>query len=959
MEIITAILSSKLPNRLLRTLVLFLVCAGFAFQFPLSPAIAERSTNEILAGVHRNFPPQYSLDEKTGQPVGFAIDIMDEVARRAGLKIRYAIFDEWPQSVQALKEGRIDIIPNIGIAEERNADMDFTSPYEALDINIFVRSTTTDIHGIDDLQGRKVGVVRDNAGIFIIQKYGRAKPVIFNSLDQALLSLLSGNTDALVYPGPPVLLITSKSKLSERVKTVGKALLEVKRAIAVGKGKTDLLNKLDTAVKELLPTPEYKKIYARWYGVPEPYWNVRRVLILAGLVLVLAIVIFAGWHYLSLRRLNRDLKYALEERKKANEAQRENAARLKVALTPIDMAVFNQDIDLRYTWMYQPQIGYTTEQVIGKTDAELLPPDAARLVTEIKRRVLENGTGAHGEVEVALEDRTIYYDLVIEPLRNGAGQVVGITGASLDITERKKAEKKLSQMNRELRMLSNANQALIHITDEATLLNEICRIAVEVGGYRMAWVGFAEHDEVKTIRPVAHAGFNSGYVESANVTWADNERGRGPGGTAIRTGQPCMARNIPLDPAFAPWRVAAAIQRGYKSNIALPLISVGQTLGELTLYPVETDAFDAQEVEILKELAGDLAFGIIALRTRAMRDLAEEALRMANAYNRNLIEVSLDPLVTIGKDGKITDVNAATEAVTGFTRAELIGTDFSSYFTEPDKAREGYEQVFRAGFVRDYTLDIKHKDGTITSVLYNASIYKDDAGTVIGVFAAARDITLRKRAEEKIKASLLEKETLLMEIYHRVKNNMQVISSLLGLQSSYLQDEKAKAVLQNSIDRVKTMAEIHNLLYHSDDLARVDLGSFIRNLTGRLQQSYSVAESPVDIHVDTADVSLTIETAIPCGLILNELVTNALKYAFPKGKEGEIHIRMRSEDSWVVLTVRDNGVGFPDTVDFQHAQSLGLELVNLLVGQLNGTISLEVDGGTTFTVTIPVNRKGG
>ena len=130
---------------------------------------------------------------------------------------------------------------------------------------------------------------------------------------------------------------------------------------------------------------------------------------------------------------------------------------------------------------------------------------------------------------------------------------------------------------------------------------------------------------------------------------------------------------------------------------------------------------------------------------------AEAALRLANAYNRSLIEASLDPLVTIGLDGKITDVNAATEAATGCSRAELIGTDFCDYFTEPEKARAGYEQVFREGSVRDYALELRHRDGHVTSVLYNASVYRDEAGKTVGVFAAARDITERKRAEAAVR----------------------------------------------------------------------------------------------------------------------------------------------------------------------------------------------------------------
>lgn len=128
---------------------------------------------------------------------------------------------------------------------------------------------------------------------------------------------------------------------------------------------------------------------------------------------------------------------------------------------------------------------------------------------------------------------------------------------------------------------------------------------------------------------------------------------------------------------------------------------------------------------------------------------AEKAIKLANAYNRSLIEASVDPLVTIGPDGKITDVNNSTESVTGYSRKELIGTDFSDYFTEPEKAREGYKHVFQEGLVRDYPLEIQHRNGHITPVLYNASIYKDEAGKVIGIFAAARDITERRKAEKK------------------------------------------------------------------------------------------------------------------------------------------------------------------------------------------------------------------
>jgi two-component sensor histidine kinase len=219
------------------------------------------------------------------------------------------------------------------------------------------------------------------------------------------------------------------------------------------------------------------------------------------------------------------------------------------------------------------------------------------------------------------------------------------------------------------------------------------------------------------------------------------------------------------------------------------------------------------------------------------------------------------------------------------------------------------------------------------------------------------DITARKQAEEKLQASLLEKETMLKEIHHRVKNNLQVISSLLGLQSSYIKDEESREIFQESQDRVRIMAQIHTMLYQSEDLARVDFGGFIKDLAGRLQQSYGFAGSPIVIHTDIADVSLTIETSIPCGLILNELVSNALKYAFPEGRRGEINIRMRSENNRIVLTVQDNGIGFPESIDLTNLKSLGLELVNLLVGQMNGRMDMQVVGGTTWTITFPIKNE--
>ncbi len=216
---------------------------------------------------------------------------------------------------------------------------------------------------------------------------------------------------------------------------------------------------------------------------------------------------------------------------------------------------------------------------------------------------------------------------------------------------------------------------------------------------------------------------------------------------------------------------------------------------------------------------------------------------------------------------------------------------------------------------------------------------------------AQQEITERVRAEGQIKTSLREKEVLLKEIHHRVKNNLQVISSLLYLQSKNVKDQRSLEILQDSQNRVRSMALVHERLYQSQDLARVDFAKYVRSLVNHLFRSYGVNTNVTKLRIQVEDVFLGVDTAIPCGLIINELVSNSLKHAFPDGREGEIHIEFRANDGQFRLVIRDNGVGFPTDLDFRNTKTLGLQLVSTLVHQLEGTIKLDRSGGTAFEVT--------
>jgi two-component sensor histidine kinase len=214
-----------------------------------------------------------------------------------------------------------------------------------------------------------------------------------------------------------------------------------------------------------------------------------------------------------------------------------------------------------------------------------------------------------------------------------------------------------------------------------------------------------------------------------------------------------------------------------------------------------------------------------------------------------------------------------------------------------------------------------------------------------------------KRAETQIKKSLQEKETLLKEIYHRVKNNLNLISSLLNLQSNYIKDKEDLELFRESQTRAKSMALIHKRLYQAEDLKNIDFGEYLHILITDLFKTYEVDPGRVKLDMSLENVMLDINTTIPLGLIVNELVSDCMKYAFPNGREGIIKIKLESKDLHYKLSVCDNGVGLPKDLDFKDTDSLGMQLVNTLTSQIDGNIDLTVHNGTKFVISFKEKFK--
>lgn len=240
---------------------------------------------------------------------------------------------------------------------------------------------------------------------------------------------------------------------------------------------------------------------------------------------------------------------------------------------------------------------------------------------------------------------------------------------------------------------------------------------------------------------------------------------------------------------------------------------------------------------------------------------------------------------------------------------------------------------------KDYTVRASKKSG-------------DELGLLVDTFNEM--LAQIHRHEEALQTSLREKEVLLKEIHHRVKNNLQVISSLLNLQSGAASDPAVLAMLAESRNRIKSMALIHEKLYQSKGLARIDFAEYVRSLTNHLYRTYVVNSNLIRLELAVENVQLNVDAAIPCGLMLNELVSNSLKYAFPHGQSGKICVKLaRAGDDRLILIVHDNGVGLPQDLDVKNSKSLGLKLVQILSKQLEGDLSFHSENGTEFRVAFP------
>jgi len=572
-----------------------------------------------------------------------------------------------------------------------------------------------------------------------------------------------------------------------------------------------------------------------------------------------------------------------------------------------------------------------------------------------------------------------------DPVSEGLGLVisalllVGIAAINPWFRAIRRADDELLRVNRALRTVGACNQALVRATSEATLLHDVCQAIVEVGGYRLAWVGFAEDDPGRSVRAVAQAGYEEGYLDTLKLTWADAERGRGPTGTAIRTGAPQIARDLGTDPAFAPWR-AEAMKRGYRSSIAVPLALEGTVIGALNVSAAEPDAFGRVEEEVLRELADDLAFGIGTFRLRERETRTAQALRTTEQRLASVVRHAPIVLWTLNREGVFTLSEGRGLEALGLQPGQVVGQSvFDLYAGQPEVLADARRAL--AGEVLTSTVVVDHHT---FDVQYGP--LRDPDGNLVGTIGVAMDISDRRKLEEQLRQAQKMEEIgqISSGIAHDFNNHLSVI--LL-----YTQFVKGALEAGAPVDRAdlecvedaaqKAAAMITQLLGFSRraDLTPVptDLAKVVRGLSSLLRRTL-----PEDIAIEVA-------AAPPVGTVkadpraveqmLLNLATNArdampdggtLRIAVEETTLGEEFVAMHPgahSGRHVCVSVSDTGTGMDDdtrrrlfepfftTKPPGKGTGLGLAMVYGLTKQQDGFVDVtsEVGRGTVVRLFFP------
>lgn len=623
----------------------------------------------------------------------------------------------------------------------------------------------------------------------------------------------------------------------------------------------------------------------------------------------------------------------ISERKKAEEALKESEEKFRSFVESSSEHIFIIGDNGKYIHSngkkeFEPAQG---RSIIGLNISDVYPQKIAEFYRKQIDHVFLTGEKLDFEYHIDEPSGIHYYIDTLFPIKHDK-IIYAVGGISRDITD-------ISKIANENEVLSSISHLFLKRESLADIYSELPGILSQKLDFPIVTI---ERYDIETSEMVLAGSVGLHGLEKTRLRVPVNQA---ISGKVVLTGKPIDDLNIV---ELSEYQSALFRELNIETFLCVPIVIKNKVFGTLSLADARKRTRVQSYVNTLQVIANHLSQELERLE-------ALEALGRAKDEWEHTFDAVPDLICILDKEFRIVRINRSMAEKLGKSPAACIGKrcyELLHHNNMPSDScphaallRDGCEHM-----VETYDESLGGYFVVTVSPIY----YK---GQLIGGVHMARDITERKKVEDQIKLSLHEKEILLREIHHRVKNNMQIISSLMKLSSESIQDKSILNIFDDSRNRIKSMALIHEKLYRSTDLTRIEFAEYIESLAHELYRAHGVDPKRIRLRLSMESVPLSIDTAIPCGLIVNELITNSIKHAFPEEAEGEISISLSEKESGVVeFTISDNGIGIPASIDLSTAKTLGLYIINILVeDQLEGSITLDRTKGTTFRITF--NKK--
>ncbi len=597
------------------------------------------ATNAALRVVSDDNYPPYVFRDADGRVQGYLVDLWKLYETKTGTPVEFVPTRRIEAQRQILS-GEADVIDTFNITPARLSKYEFSEPYVRLPVGIYSHHSITGIASSASLRGFQVGVQEGDACIDHLESEGIHTLVRYKNNDAIIDAALAGQIRIFCLDDSPANFYLYRHQAQDEFIRAFE-LYQGEFHRAVRKGDTALLARVEQGMANISEA-EKSALMKKWMGSPIPHQQLG-TLVLLGIAGILIIgLLLALWISLLRRAV----------RKKTAEVDREkaNLAALVQNIPDLVWVKSAQGVFLSCNAQFERLYGKPAREIIGKTDYDFVSRELGDFFRENDRLAMQSDKPRKNEewLTFAGESEPRLFETLKTAVRDDHGKIIGVLGVSRDISERYRAEQTERRAARSLKLLGDCNYVLAQADSEASMLEKICRLIVESGGYLMTWIGFAEQNPEKSIRPVAQWGDTTNYLRDAHISWDETEElGRGPTGVCIRSGQVQINHNYQNNPHILPWR-SAALARGFQSSISLPLHTPDQTVfGALTIYSRDPDSFTPGEVALLEEMAHNISFGIDKMRDRDLRLAAEAATRAKSVFLANMSHEIRTPLNAI------------------------------------------------------------------------------------------------------------------------------------------------------------------------------------------------------------------------------------------------------------------------------------------------------------------------